>query len=471
MSIKGVLTALAATLVAAFVAAPANAAPLAADIAIVHANVLSPPAAPVADQTILIKGDKIIYVGPSTEFKAARTIDATRRYVMPGMIDAHVHLSALDFFKSDEEYWKWADTDLKVILKDYLSHGFTSLLSVGDYWPNITKVRDRIKAGALEGPNLYISGPILAPPGGHGMGDNPTCMAIPYCKKYGASQPVADAKEARRMVRELAAAKVDGIKVALQAPLTPENMTDASDAAAKIDFGTMHLNKVTENFAPGVLEAIVKEAHAHKLPVRAHTGTATESLFVINAGVDALVHSPGVIDGIPSKNTLSEVIALSKKRGIPMATTINASLYLPDDWGTERFLFDGSTGIVPFLKAVDAPGRVQRGLRQAMDAGIPFAFGVDRTIIKLPSDGIGFEFQLLRQSGVTQMEALTMATSNAANYLNQADRIGSVTVGKQADLIILSGNPLEVTSFLDRVDVTLKGGKVVWTASDELARR
>ncbi len=458
-----------AAILISVIASAACAQPVTADLAIIHATVLSPPAAPVVDQTILIKGDRIVYVGRDASFRAARTIDASRRYVMPGMIDAHVHLSGALNFASEADYWKWVDTGLRRILADYLAHGFTSLLSVGDFWPNILQVRERIRNGTLPGPRLLISGPILAPVNGHGIGDNPGCTALPYCAEHGIARAVPDVAAAHRVVQELAAAGVDGIKVAVQAPLIPDNAGASRGAAEHIDFGALKLNRMTENFAPGVLEAIIAEAHARHLPVRAHTGTATETLTVMRAGVDALVHGPGVIDGLPSANTLAEVVTVAEKYHIPMITTVNASSYLADTWGTERFLFDGTTGIVGYLKAAKSRESTGAGLRAVREAGITLAFGLDRFVIQRPSDAARFELQLLQDYGFSRVEALATATRNAASYLNLADEIGSIAVGKRADLIIVAGNPLELADFLDRIDITIQSGKVAWSATEDLA--
>lgn len=120
--------------------------PSSADLAIINAIVISPPHEPVSGQTILIRDGRINYVGPPVKFESARTIDARHRYVMPGLIDVHTHL-ALQSFDDDATYWKWADTQLQALLLDYLSHGFTTILSVGDYWPNIASVRDKVNGG------------------------------------------------------------------------------------------------------------------------------------------------------------------------------------------------------------------------------------------------------------------------------------------------------------------------------------
>ena len=451
-----------------FLAVSAHADTIEADLAIIDASVVSPPRPVAHHQTILIAGSKIIYVGPATEFKARRTIDASRRYVMPGMIDAHVHLSERRAFATEAEYQQWVETGLRAKLGDYLRYGFTTVLSVGDYWPIIGKVRDRVRSGEIKGPRLLISGPLVAPVNGHGIGDNPACKAAPFCARSRVMQ-IATVAEARRGIKELAAGGVDGIKLSLQDPLTAENTSGAVDPA-KADFGKVALGEGAGSFPPGVLEALIDEAHAHRLPVRAHTGSAKSSLQVIRAGVDALAHGPGVFDALRSDTTTDELLTEARRRNVPITTTASVSSLTTDIWGTERFALDGTTGIVPFLKSLAPRQLVARGLRGALDKGVVVAFGTDSIFIPRVQDAAELEFSTLFKNGLTPAEVLSTVTVNGARFLNLSDMIGSIDKGKEADLLILSGNPLELPAFLDRIDVVVKGGDIAWTASPSLAQ-
>jgi len=266
--------------------------------------------------------------------------------------------------------------------------------------------------------------------------------------------------EARRFVKELADAKVDGIKIALQAAVTPEN----TDGAYQVNgsFGQLAMNTVTEKFPPGVLEALIDEAHRSHLPVRAHTGTIATSIDVINAGVDALVHGPGTVDGLKSDKTLEDLVKIAKQKDIPLTTTAVISRGIVKDyWGEERFYLDGRTEIIPFLVKHGNPERVSRDIRYFTAAGITLAFGSDNGRMPSVGDAEKAEFRVLYESGVAPMKILEMATGNAAKFIYRQNDLGKIEVGKIADMAIVAGDPLRDMDFIDRVDLVIKSGKIV----------
>lgn len=441
----------------------AQAEVISADLAISHVNVISLPGPVLLDQTVLIQNSKIIYVGPDLKFKAARTIEGRGRYLMPGLIDVHVHISGREVFNSETEYMNWVESGLKNKFKDYLRYGFTTILSVGDYWPAVVKVRDRVRDGKILAPNLYVSGPIIAPVNGHGIGDNPSCQKASYCANSKAIA-VDTVNEARELIVKLSESGVDGIKIALQDPVTQEN-TLGYVIPGKSNFGSeLPLERIVGHFNLGVLETLIDEAHAHGLPVRAHTGTATAGLEVIDAGVDALVHGPGVADGLVSSNTFEEVLDAAKLHNIPLATTASVGSIMTDYWGTERAVVNGVTEYIDFLKAKEVRHPLSIGLRSVLDRGLVLAFGTDSMFMPRVLDPARFELKSLYDNGLSPEEVLSVMTINGAKYLNRENDIGSVKEGKIADLILIAGNPLIIHDFLDRIDVTIKGGEIVWEA-------
>lgn len=437
-----------------------------ADLAITQVNVISPPNPVERNQTVLVRDGKIIYIGPPIDYAATRAIDGRGRYLMPGLIDVHVHLSERKVFANEADYMHWVDMELRGKLKDFIRYGFTSVLSVGDYWPAIIKVRDRIRDGELLGPNLYISGPMIAPPHGHGIGDNPACQAVHYCAR---SRTVAvdTVAEARELVNLLAQSGVDGIKLSLQDPVTEKN-SQGTAIPGETDFGRVKMDRINGQFSPGVLDALIVEAHARNLLVRAHTGTATAGLEVIRAGADGLVHGPGVADGLLSENTFDQVLDEARLRNVPITTTAAVGTTTIDLWGTERAVVDGTTGLVGFLKAKEVRQPLAKGLRSSFDKGVVVAFGTDGIFMPRVLDPARLELQTLYKNGLRPEEVLSALTINGARFLRRENEIGSITVGKTADLIIVSGDPLQIEDFLDRVDVTIKGGKIVWAADSSL---
>ncbi|MCB9378119.1 MAG: amidohydrolase family protein, partial [Holophagales bacterium] len=416
-----------------------------ADLVIEHARIVSPPLAVREDASVVVRDGRIERVvdGPAA-IRAERRIDAGGRSLIPGLIDVHVHVQ-LAAFPDADAYARWSADEGRRFLADYVRHGFTTILSVGDYWPAILGVRERAARPGEPAPRLLVSGPILTPPRGHGTIDFPDCHALAYCRDQGFARAVDSPESARRIVAELAAGGVDAIKIA----------NDGSEIAYPT-------HEPMGRFAPGVIAAIVEAAHAHGLPVRVHAYPVAFAHDAIEAGADALVHGPGLIRVGGSSEGLDALLDEIARRRIPVATTLAIQGHAQDAWGVERDLPFGRTELVPYLKESGSIRTAADDARLFAAHGIELAFGTDIMAMRRPGEAVALELAQLRAAGFDPATILEIATIQAARYVGRGDDLGSIEPGRLADLVLLGADPLANPDFLSRVDLVVKQGVVVY---------
>jgi len=424
-------------------AALAHAAPV--DLAITGARVLSPPLPVRENVTILVDAGRIAGIVPASErFEAHERIDATGRTVVPGLIDTHVHFNMAPF-ESEAAYLAWVRDGAPERAREYVRHGFTTIQSVGDYWPGVLALRERLNAPGAASPRLLVTGPMITPAGGHGAIDFPPCNAVPYCDEHGWFAEVASVDDARALVARLADAGVDGIKVA----------HDGNEFA----YPSM---KPMGRFAPGVLRALVSAAHARGLRVYAHAYPIGSALEALDSGVDAMSHGPGLFRVGGKGASIEPLVARIVRDGVPVSTTLSPQGFMEDPWGVERDTSFGGTEAVPYLKQAGAMRWAGSDVAAFLRAGMVLAFGTDMIYLRHPADVIGQEFGALAEAGLDGQQLLQLATANAARFLGRERDLGSVEEGKIADLAILSLDPAVRPDFYRRVDVVIRGGELVW---------
>jgi len=402
-----------------------------ADIVISHAKLLSPPETVIEDATVVVTNGKITYAGPAREAGTAkRAIDAHGRAVIPGLIDTHVHLN-IDTLESQQQYDEWVQQRAATQLREYLKRGFTTIQSLGDYWPGILDLREKISHGEINGPRLLVAGPLITPPYGHAAAYAPKCATVPFCRETGWYREVEDEAQARALIRDLAARHADGIKVANEPTTSPEGKP--------------------LGFAPGVLRALIEEAHEHQLRVYVHPASVDYAIEAIQAGADALAHGPGIEFFMPPPATpdvlMDRLVEAAAQHHTSISTTIVG-------WG------------VDYLEPEKA-NLVFRHVKQLLDRGIPLSFGTDN-VGRVDSMK---EFAALSKTGLTPMQILQVATLNAAREIGREKEIGSLEPGKVADLAILALDPLQSIDFLDRIDLVIRNGRVVFDYFGEGVRK
>jgi len=388
----------------------------------------------LSNQIILIKDGKIQAVGGALSLPAdAKVIDLLDKTVLPGLIDCHTHVA--DGQSDGEPFNVLRKTASQIALESVpnaramLLSGFTSVRDVGTYRAlNDIALRDAIARGDVIGPRMFVAGAYITITGGAGaMTGQAPDIQLPWDLHYGeANSPW----EVRQKVRLLAHDGVDVVKML--------------STGAVLTHGS---NPASIEFTEEELQAGVDEASHFGLRVAVHAHAAQGIRNAILAGAASIEHAEMLDD---------DIIALAKQRGT----------YLDMDIYDEECIQAGAkTGQTPadFLQHDADLGRIQReNFGKAVRAGVKMAFGTDAGVCAYGTSGKQFAFMV--KYGMTPMQAIQAATSNAADLLGHANELGSIKAGKYADLIAVSGDPLKDISLLERVEFVMKDGRVYKSA-------
>ena len=382
----------------------------------------------LADQAILIEGDKIVSIGPASQVKAApdtTTVDLSNATVLPGLIDAHTHLT---FDSSSVGYAGLGISAPREALigaknaRVTLEAGFTTVRNVGARGYSDIALRDAINAGDVPGPRIVASGPALGITGGHC--DN---NLLPY-EYHAQGDGVADGIEnVQHRVREVIKYGADVIKICA----TGGVMSKGDDPNSS-------------QFTLEEMKAIVAEAHRLGRKVAAHAHGAEGARWASEAGVDSVEHGHLMDDA---------AIAALKKNGTYLVPT----LYLID-WHRENAAHNN----VPEFsrrKMQMVSEAAQGNAKKAIAAGVKIGLGTDAAVY--PHGLNAHELAVYVRLGMTPLQAIQSATVNDADLLGWADRIGTLESGKFADIIAVDGDPLKDVTTLERVKFVMKGGDVV----------
>ena len=381
----------------------------------------------LSDQTFIIEDGRIVSAGPSAETKApadALRIDLPNATVLPGLIDAHTHLTY-------EPRFGYEELGVSVVrsaligaknARVTLQAGFTTVRNVGAEGYSDVALRDAINAGDVPGPRMLVSGPALGITGGHC--DN---NLLPF-EYHATGDGVADGIAAvQHKVRENIKYGSDLIKICA----TGGVLSKGDDPQAS-------------QYTLEEMKAIVADAHRLGRKVAAHAHGAQGILWASEAGVDSIEHGSYIDDA---------GIAEMKKNGTYLVPT----LYL-GDW----FLENAERNHVPdFLlgKAKTVMPIARKNIAHAFASGVKVAFGTDAAVY--PHGLNAHEFAVMVKLGLTPLQAIQAATVNAADLLGWQGKVGSLEPGAWADIVAVDGDPLNDVTTLERVKFVMKGGDVV----------
>jgi imidazolonepropionase-like amidohydrolase len=382
----------------------------------------------LSGQAIVIEGDKIVSVAMwvDTKIPANTTIiDLPNATVLPGLIDAHTHLTFdpanLGYEGLGISYPREALIGARNA-RVTLQAGFTTVRNVGAGGYSDVALRDAINAGDVPGPRMLVSGPAMGITGGH-------CDDNLLAPQFHATElGVADGVDAvRHKVRENIKYGADLIKICA----TGGVMSKGDDPNAS-------------QYTREEMKAIVEEAHRLGRKVAAHAHGAEGVSWASDAGVDSIEHGHLMDDNS---------IATLKKNG----TYIVPTLYLMD-WNRENLgKRNAPDYVVRKMQAVSAVG--QDILKKAFAAGVKVAFGTDAAVY--PHGLNAHEFAVYVRLGMSPLQAIQTATINGADLLGWSSKIGTLEAGKWADLIAVDGDPLKDVTTLQQVKFVMKGGEVV----------
>ena len=423
---------LAASPLPALAQAPAAAAEQATTV--IHAGTLldRPGREPRRNVSLVVQGGKIVSVqnGFIDPPAGARLVDLRDRFVLPGLIDSHVHLDSdragnegllAGFTESGqlgayETLWNAHKT---------LSAGFTTVRNLGDPGGTIA-LRDAITRGWAQGPRIIDAGRSISTTSGHmdaRLGVNEDLHGA-----IGAENLCDGADECRKAVRRQVARGADVIKI-------------ATTGGVNSRIGAGLGKQMFEDEAKAIVETAA--LYGKKVAVHAHGEDGIK--VALRAGAHSIEHGTIMDD---------ETIRLFKQTGayyVPTLSTVNGYL--------ERIARDPNAYPPDVRKKIDwRIGVTGKSLQKAVPAGVKIAFGTDAGVSKHGRNAD--EFELMVKHGMTPASAIQAATVNAADLLGLANEVGTLEPGKAADIIAVSGNPLQDVTVLKRVGFVMKDGRV-----------
>lgn len=379
----------------------------------------------IADPVVAIADDRIVSVTSGTAIpEGAYVIDLGEATILPGLADMHTHLTG---YSTDFGYEALAlsDTDEAirgvVNARTTLMAGFTAARNLGASGYSDVSLRDAINHGRIPGPRLQVSGPSLGATGGHC--DN-NLLPASYDDK---SEGAADGPWAfRQKVRQNNKYGADVIKFCA----TGGVLSKGTDPGAR----QLTLEE---------MQAIVDEAHSLGMPVAAHAHGTEGILFAIRAGVDSIEHASLIDD---------EGLRLAKRNG----TFLSVNAYTP------RYMLANADkmNILPesLEKARSLAVHRFENYRIAHEVGAKVVFGTDAGTY--PHGDNAKQFAEYVKLGMTPMEAIQSSTTVAAESLGWVGDTGAVATGYFADIVAVTGNPLDDVSVLENVVFVMKGGEV-----------
>jgi len=365
----------------------------------------------------------------------ATVVDERSRTVMPGMTDVHVHL-----MQNSGEPWYVGFTEkysnaYSVTLG--LTHalemaraGFTTVRDLGADTSSVIAVRDAVGEGRFPGPRIKVSGAPLSIIGGHADAATglPPELAAAVNEAHLNPSVCTGAEECQKVVRQLAAAGVDVIKIMA--------------TGGVLDPGAMGLE---QHFTDAEMKAICDLAHAMHLKVAAHAHGARGILAATNAGVDSIEHGT-FLDAAGAQ--------AMKAHGTYYSATLMAFS------GVKGLLGTGKLTPAMEAKAQQTFEVWGKGLNLAYRTGVKIALGTDSAVA--PHNQANHEVELMvTKGGMTPRDALIAATKGGPDLMGLSNETGTLDPGKSADLIAVAGDPLVDPTAVQHVDYVMVGGRPI----------
>lgn len=403
-------------------------------VTVIHAGTLlaEPGKAPMTNASVIVRGRTIEAVQPGfADVPGARVVDLRNATVLPGLIDSHVHLGGLDdrfqarlqstLRDNEDEAYTALINGRKTLLA-----GFTTVRDLGGEPRLILSLRDAINAGELAGPTILSAARMVSVSGGHGDPRNgrnregAASVANPGNVCNGAD-------DCRRAVREQISAGADVIKIAA-----------TGGVLSNVPGG------LNQQMMDDEMRAVVATARTFDRKVAAHAHGVEGVNAALRAGVDSVEHGTFTND---------ETFRLYRQTG---------AYYVPTLLAPAAALADGQRGALTpaqFEKAKAAAGNAEKSFARAIREGVKIAFGTDTGVS--PHGRNAEEFALMVRNGMSPALAIRSATVDASELLGISARVGTITPGKEADIIAVAGDPTADVRLLENVGFVMKRGKVV----------
>ena len=381
--------------------------------------------------TIVVEGNKIISIekGFTKPGNSDKLIDLSKKTVLPGLVDMHVHLEGETNKDQNLQRFTLNDADIAfrstVFAKKTLLAGFTTVRDLGGSGVNIA-LRNAINQGLVVGPRIFTAGKSIATTGGHAdptNGYRKDLMGDPGPKE-GVVNGVEDARQA---VRQRYKDGSDMIKITA----TGGVLSIAKDGS-------------NPQFTDEELKAIIETARDYNMHTAAHAHGAEGMKRAVLAGITTIEHGTKMTE---------EIMDLMIQKGTYFVPTISAGKFV-----AEQAKVPGYYHPLVVPKALEIGPQIQQTFSKAYKRGVKIAFGTDAGVF--PHGDNGKEFTYMVEAGMPAMEAIKSATIVCAGILGMTDKIGTLEAGKFADIVATDENPLKNIKTMEKVSFVMKDGVV-----------
>jgi imidazolonepropionase-like amidohydrolase len=383
------------------------------------------------DKTLVIRGNQVVevrdgFVGDASQGKV---VDLRQAFVLPGLIDSHVHLTSQQNPNARLEEVTLSDADQAMVGARYarrtLMAGFTTVADLGASNQAIFALRNAVRNGDVPGPRIIAAGSSVSIHGGHGdiNGYREDVMHL-----LSSESICSGPEDCMRAVRTQVRAGADIIKITATGGVL-------SNTAAGLN----------QQFSDDELSSIVGSAHRMGRQVTAHAHGVDGINAFLRAGGDSIEHGTYLDD---------QSIRLFKSNGAWLIPTLLAGDFVARiASGPDNFFTPAQTA-----KALEAGPKMLDMARRAHEGGVKIAFGTDSGVSAHGDNAQ--EFALLVRAGLSSLEAIQAATVGAAEHLRIANEAGKIAVGMPADIVAVSGDPLTDVTELERMKFVMKSGVV-----------
>jgi imidazolonepropionase-like amidohydrolase len=384
-------------------------------------------------QTITVRDERIVSIMPGYTSKPGDTvIDLKDAYVLPGLIDAHVHITSQNGPGQRIKTFTQSAVDRAFEGARFgrltLEAGFTTVQDVGGQNDAVFGLRDAIAGGMISGPRIRTSGQSISVTGGHGDRNGYSADVMDMLR----GTNICDgADDCRRAVRQQVKEGADVIKITATGGVL-------SNTSAGLE----------QQFTDAELKAIVDAAHSMGRKVTGHAHGKGGIEAALRAGIDSIEHGTYLDD---------ETVALFKQNNATLVPTVLAGVTVTG-WTEEPWLPEASR-----KKAAEVGPKMLDMLRIAHSGGVRVAFGTDTGVSEHGDNAK--EFALMVQAGFTPEDAIRAATVIASEHVEMDKDIGTLQAGKFADIIAVDANPVDDIRVLEAVSFVMKGG-TVYKAAD-----
>jgi imidazolonepropionase-like amidohydrolase len=381
-------------------------------------------ALPKPNTTIVIDGNRIVFVSNNTvdnfnlNFSAANSVNLTGKYIIPGLFDMHAHVASVlkdSYNQSQSEY----------ALRMLLTHGITTIRNPGGPTEQSVTLRDNVSEGRIVGPQIFTAGQLL----------NTPQIPVPFVEKR-----VQTEQDVRQEVRTQVVAGVDYIK--LYVGLTPDLVKAAIDEAhfyGKKVIGHLYMTSWTDAANLGI------DALTHGVPVSPFLLSEADQQKFLESGDHPFNHLLWLdlvdLNGPEINNMISALV----NNDIPVDPTLDIYEIITKE-PQHQYLWP----------------KVLQLTKTLYDNGVTILSGTDIPNFDLvPGASLHHELEILVEAGISPLEVIKIATRNGAQALGIEEDVGTIESGKQADMVILSDNPINEISNTKKIEAVINNGQLI----------